>query len=92
MDLLKRNRIQSIIDSIIGRGSRRREAAQDMSIKAMRCTDSDWLTESELQRMTRLQADIVTYEPTTEEWKIIVARKRSARLEAMNVQGGPKNR
>lgn len=76
-------RIELLIDVLVWRATRRHVACRDMSIRGLRTADTDWMTESELNRLNVLQVARVRCQETTAEIRARVAAKRAARVAAM---------
>lgn len=74
--------VNAEIDQLAGIAEQRREAAQDPSIRALRPTGTDWMTEEELQHFTRLQWEyeaLTKAESSRDAAAKRVAEKREAR-------------
>lgn len=76
-------RIDLLIDVLTWRATRRQAACRDESIRGLRPAGTDWMTESELNRLGALQVARVRCQETTAEIQARVAAKRAARVAAM---------
>lgn len=79
-----RETVEAELNALSEKAAERRKNAKDESIKAMRPTDSDWMTPEEFARFQSLQAELA---PLTREHNAGAAervkQKRAARVAAM---------
>ena len=76
-------RIDHLINILSWRADRRQAACRDESIRGLRPAGVNWMTESELNRLDRLQVARVRCAETTTEIRVRVAAKREARLKGI---------